>query len=80
MHEPHFSRRCAERALGLHDVKQAIANATSCTPYGGRQPTQAGTNWRIAGPCVDGNLIAVGVEAFEEAPDHFVLLLTLFEI
>lgn len=80
LHEPHFGKRCRERGLNIDDVKHAIEHATSCTPYADRASTQDGTNWRVCGPSIDGPIVAVGVEAFEMAPDRFVLLITLFEV
>lgn len=80
VHEPHFGRRCRQRGLSIQDVKNAIKNATRCEPYADRSPTQDGTNWRVTGPNVDGDSIAVGVEAFETQPDRWVLLITLFEV
>lgn len=80
VHEPHFGKRCRERSLNVDDVRNAIEHARSCTPYAGREPTEGGSNWRVSGPSIDGDLIAVGVEACEVSADRFVLLITLFEV
>jgi hypothetical protein len=78
--EPHFGRRCEERGLGIDDVKHAIKKATRCESYQGRAPSNDGTNWRVLGPSIDGEPIAVGVEAFMGEDGRSALLITLFEV
>jgi hypothetical protein len=80
LHASHFGKRCRERGLNIDDVKNAIEHASRCEPYVGRAPTMDGTNWRVTGPSVDGDTIAVGVEAFEDPQGRAVLLITLFEV
>jgi len=77
-HEPHFGRRCRERTISLADAVNAIRNTTACTTYDGREPSQDGTNWRVTGPCIEGEPITVGVEAFLDEQGQMVLLITVF--
>jgi hypothetical protein len=78
VHEPHFSRRCAQRNVSLPDWKKAVREACSCEPYSDRTPTCGGTNWRVTGPDIEGDDLTVGVEAFRDRGGNRALLITVF--
>lgn len=80
LHPTHFGKRCRERGLNVDDVKHAIERAQGCVPYAGRDSAEEGTNWRVTGPSVDGDTIAVGIEAYQVGQDQWALLITLFEV
>lgn len=78
-HEPHFSKRCAQRSVTLRDVKLAVRRATSCEAYTPeRGALYGGTTWRVIGPDAEGDLLSVGIECFEDHLGQKVLLMTVF--
>jgi hypothetical protein len=76
VHEPHFSRRCAQRRVTLPDWKKAIREATSCKPHD-RVPTCGGTAWRVTGTDIEGDELSIGVEAFRDHLGERALLVTV---
>jgi hypothetical protein len=78
VHEPHFSRRCADRNVSLPDWKKAVREARSCDQYAHRDPTCGGTNWRVTGQDIEGDDLTIAVEAFRDRLGQRVLLITVF--
>jgi hypothetical protein len=60
----HCEDRYRDRRISQRDVRNAIASASHCAAYEDGTPETGGTCWRIEGPTLDEEDLAVGVEAY----------------
>jgi hypothetical protein len=74
----YLQKRARTRSIPLADVKCAIATATKCVEYKGRQPQAGGTNWRVVGIDTDNDETTVGVEAFKDHLGRRIIVVTVF--
>jgi len=74
----HIRDRLRERDINMDDVFNAIDSATGCQPYDRNPPEHQGTCWRVTGPTVDGESVAIGVEAFLDKKRRRCMLCTVF--
>lgn len=65
------------RKLDMEDVFQVVATAAACRAYE-RVADHDGTCWRVTGPTVDGELVAIGVEAYLDKKRRRCILCTIF--
>jgi hypothetical protein len=77
----HFrGERLLERGLSMDDFFAAIERATEVVPYDRREPVNGGTCWRVFGPSLSGDALAVGVEAFFDRKRRRIVVCTIFVI
>lgn len=67
-----------QRRITIYDIEHAIRNATSIEPYAGTRDTKETSSWRLRGPSVDADAIAVGVQVTRSDRGQFVVILTVF--
>ena len=75
--DPHFEKRCRQRRFSIFDAKNIAATATVCSPYPEAEILAGGTCWRVLGKDSDGDVAALGVEAFRDSFGRQVLLITI---
>lgn len=73
----HMRERLMERKLDMEDVFHVVDTAAACRSYD-RVADHAGTCWRVTGPTVDGEMVAIGVEAYLDKKRRRCILCTIF--
>ena len=77
--DPHFEKRCRQRHYSIFDAKRIAARAKTCAPYPEAKLLANGTSWRVLGQDSNGDMAALGVEAFLDSFGRQVLLITIME-
>ena len=77
--DPHFEKRCRQRHYSIFDAKRIAATAKTCEPYPEAKLMASGTSWRVLGQDSNGDMAALGVEAFLDSFGRQVLLITIME-
>ena len=75
----HFDKRCRERRYSIFDAKRIAVTAKTCEPYPEAKLLADGTSWRVFGQDRDGEMAALGVEAFLDNFGRQVLLITIMD-
>jgi hypothetical protein len=77
--DPHFEKRCRQRHYSIFDAKRIAATARTCESYPEAKLLANGTSWRVLGQDSNGDMAALGVEAFLDNFGRQVLLITIME-
>lgn len=72
--------RLEQRGLTMDDLHYAIEQATGIEPYERRSPVNGGTCWRVLGPSLDAEELAIGVETFLDKKRRRVVICTIFVV
>jgi hypothetical protein len=78
--DPHFSKRCFERRVGMADVRRLLQDCTpeSVSAYNEGVPRAGGTCWRFRGVDLDEMELVLGAEIFRDHLGRRAILLTVF--
>jgi hypothetical protein len=77
--DPRFEKRCRQRHYSVFDAKRIAATAKTCAPYPEAKVLANGTCWRLLEQDSNGDMAALGVEAFLDSFGRQVLLITIME-